>query len=274
MKDIENQGNDIQERLAALGQEFNPNKSFGLMGMLEAQNEQQSGQLQTSEPAESLAQPASAEPEVPQWIEPFQSSLRQMRNETKEQISRLESRITQASPSGGKSEEEEPLDPVSKEIYGLKQEQQRLRLNTAYERAKNALVSKKLASPDFDYTEDELRDVWTSQVGNNADYADSINWGIYFDQQALSRRTPKLEGRIKELESQLAKTQSTRNSANDLTSVPRSSRTTPAPQAESGSDFDEEVYRRATARMGKGRFQGFNRLLLEEQNRKLFTRAS
>lgn len=286
---IEESRSEIQDRLASLGEQFNTTQQFGLMGMLE-QEKQKIADLQrgnTQPPAEVQTQaPATQEDSdsPPKWLDPLTQSLRGIADTTTREIGSIRNEIQsirQQPIVQATQEEAGEIDPLAQKLGSMEQVLQKNRLDTAWERAKNALNSAKMRhGDDFDFKENDLRDAWRQHIGGNVQAAESTNWDVYMQQQYDSRRAPKLESRLKALEGELARQKAapaTRDTASDLAAVPRANRNGAPPAASSGiqGDFDEDVYRRANARMGKriGSFAGFNRLLVEEQNKKLLRTA-
>jgi hypothetical protein len=274
MPDIENTNDVLAEKLAGLNEQFNTNKSFGLMGMLEAQAQQADSGLTTD--AAAVGQAAAATSDQPEdrtsdILEPIHSSLRAMHNESAQQLGILRNEIAQLrqAPSPAAQSYEAELDPVARQLSETNNRLNQVQLQSAYDRARNELNMMKVKNPDFDYSENDLQAVWNQHIGNDPNKANATNWGTYFQQQFDSRQNPKLQQRISKLEAELA-AKSTNNSLNDLSAVPRGNRQSLAPQAATSGDFDEDVYRQASAKMGRFQFKGFNRALVEAQNKKAF----
>lgn len=271
MPDINDDNVSIQDRLADLGNSFNTNPSFGLMGMIEAQETGQG----TPAPASAPAAPA-ADDKPPEWFALINDSLQSVKDSTQQginQLTREVSSLKQAVPAGQPAPSyDDGLDP---DLRQVRSEVAQVRLNAAYDRARNALAVAKAKHPDFDYTEDELQRTWQEHIGTNVGAAEATNFDMYFQQQYDSRQRPKIEQENARLKAELEALKGSGNMS-AMSSVPRPGRQTSAssPSASSGSDFDEDIYRRASAKMSKGKFMGFNRALIEEQNRKLLTRAS
>ena len=288
---IDTTKNELQDRLASLGETFNSSKEFGLMGMLANANEKPASQtVQQLQHIESDIQPittsdsGAAVEATPDWIkamEPLNSSLRAVADTTTRELANLRSEITNMrQPVVQAQTEAESADPVAQKFGQLEATLTKTRLNTAWEKAKNALnSSRNTFGKDFDYKDEELQDVWKQHIGNNVAAAEGTNWDMYFKQQYNDRRAPRLESRLKELESQLekAKQPAGRDVVGDMASMPRGGRNgMPIPSRGPVNDFDEDIYRAASAKMGKrvGAFAGFNRYLVEEQNKRLLRTAS
>lgn len=275
---IEQSKNDFSDRLAELGQTFNTNKGFGMMGMLENQEQsasEPSSLTTAADPTPTTPAASTGDSSPPEWFEPLNSSLRAIKEETVQQMNSVRNEIAQlrTPPVIEQLTATGEIDPVAHELNTVKGEMGRMKLNTAYERARNSLNTMKIQHPEFDATEQDLRDVWTKSVGNNVGVAEGTNWDAYWAQEFTKRQEPKLKDRISKLENELAQAKSTRNTVNDLASVPRANRQgLPSPQVSEGA-FDEDVYRAASKRMSKGRFSGFNKMLIEEQNRKMLRDA-
>lgn len=270
--EIHKSSDSIQDRLADLGEQFNTNKSFGLMGMLESQQEQQ--QAQATVTAADPGDDDDKDKTPPEWLEPIHSSVRSIAETTSREIGAIRSELASfRQPQVQQAQDMGSQDPYEQKINALGQQLEQTKLNTAWERAKNALnAARSKYGADFDYKEDELVNTWKQHIGTNVRAAEATDWDVYFKQQHDSRRVPKLEQRLKEMEAESRKTG--RDVMSGLGALPRGNRNG-APQAApgAGSDFDEDIYRKASARMGKGQFKGFNRLLVEEQNKKLLRTA-
>ncbi len=288
---IDTQKSELQDRLASLGETFNSNKQFGLMGMLANANETPSPVSNQLQNIESTVQSNTTQDSgetveaTPDWIkalEPVNSSLRAISDTTTRELSNLRNEITslRATPVVQAQAEVEPADPVAQKFGQIEKTLTQTRLNTSYEKAKNALNSARNSfGKEFDYKDEELNEVWTKHIGNNVAAAEGTNWDMYFKQQYNDRRAPRLESRLKELETQLekAKQPAGRDVVGDMASMPRGGRNgMPIPSRGPVNDFDEDVYRAASAKMGKrvGAFAGFNRYLVEEQNKRLLRTAS
>ncbi len=267
---LETRGDAIQDRLADLGEQFNTNKQFGLMGYIENQQE-------TAAPAAKVADPEDDE-KPPEWFESVNSSLRALKDTTEGQFGQIRSELSslrQPAPAVAASEDFGSEDPYGQKIGQLEQTVAHTRLNTAWERARNSLNSaKQKYGADFEFQEGDLQNAWKQHIGNNVQAAESTNWDIYFQQQHDSRRAPKLEQRVSQLQAELSNAKQGGGLMNNMAALPRGNRNgAPTPAANANGDFDEDIYRRATARMGKGRFMGFNRALNDEQNKKLLRAA-
>src|SRR5260221_8649798 len=94
---IDTQKSELQDRLASLGETFNSNKEFGLMGMLANANEKPSPVANQLQNIESTVQSnttsdsgETVEPATPEWIkamEPLNSSLRAISDTTTRELS-------------------------------------------------------------------------------------------------------------------------------------------------------------------------------------------
>lgn len=267
---IDDQKQSMADKLADLGSTFNTNKNFGLMGMLENQQAPDSG----SAPPAPTTPAAGNEEHAPEWFGLLNTTVQGIKQDLNQNIGQLRQEIASVRTAPAQEHQQaEHLDPASAEVNSVRQDLVKVRLNAAWDRAKSALSVAKAKDKDFDYTEKELQDVWVNRIGNNVAAAESTNWDIYFDQQIASRKAPRLEQENSRLKQELDALKNAgitgAQRMNDMSASPRTGRTSAPPP--NGSDFDEEVYRRASARMGKGKFKGFNRALVEEQNRRLLT---
>ncbi len=269
MPDLETRNDDIQDRLANLGEQFNTNKEFGLMGFLEAKNETQ------AQPAAVAADPEPGdEGKPPEWFEPLNSSLRAISETNSRDFAQIRNELaaTRQPVQQVQQESFDSQDPMERRVNQLGQELAQTKINTAWQNARNSFqAAKSKFGADFDYSEQDLVNTWREHIGNNQAKADATNWDVYFKQQYDSRRVPKLEQRLKELESQKP---AGRDLNANLGALPRGNRNgAPQAAAVASGDFDEDVYRSASKQMSKGSFKGFNRLLVEAQNRKLLRTA-
>jgi hypothetical protein len=287
---IDSQKNELQDRLASLGETFNNNKDFGLMGMLAGANDKPSQSSQQLQHIESTVQSNTTSDSgegagsTPDWIkaiEPINSSLRAITDTTTRELSSLRNELSSLrQPVVQVQAEAEPADPVAQKFGQIEKTLTQTRLNNAWEKAKNALnAARNQYGKEFDYTEEELQSTWKQHIGNDVGRAEGTNWDMYFKQQYNDRRAPRLEARMKELEAQLerAKQPAGRDVVGDMASMPRGGRNgMPIPSRGPVNDFDEDIYRAASAKMGKrvGAFAGFNRYLVEEQNKRLLRTAS
>lgn len=279
----EAQGFELFDRLASLGEQFNTTKQFGMMGLLEQQQQERSQPA----PVADAAAPASdagkdSNINISEILDPINASLREFRETTTREIGGLRNEMSSFRQAPApQAEDAGEVDPATQRLSNVERSIQETRLNTAWERARNALNAAKIKhGNDFEFSEGELQDVWKQHIGNNVGAAEGTNWDVYMQQQFDSRRAPRLEKRMKELESELAKAKSGGSDpvTAGMAAMPRANRNGAPMPASAGvvNDFDEDVYRRASARMGKriGSFAGFNRLLVDEQNKKLLRTAS
>lgn len=263
-KPIETQSGSISDKLASLDAEFNPNKEFGMMGVLRAQDEAQRPAIESQ--AAPVIDPETKADEPPDWAQALESSFRATRNDIDQKLQTIESRfaqpITQMAQDLG-----DDVDPIVARQNQLEAQMSQTRLNTAWERANTALVRAKQKFGDtFDYNEAELQATWRQQVGNNLGVAEGTNWDTYFQQQFDSRQRPRLEAEVAKLRAEAqGKTSSV---VSNMGAVPRGGRNG-APQIARTNDdgFNEDLYQRASKRMGKHGFRGFNNILSEEQTR-------
>lgn len=271
---------EMYDRLANLSDQINTTKGFGMMGLLEQQ--QQERQQPAAPEAPIQAPPEASKPEVnlSEILDPINSSLRAFSETTSREIGSLRNDLSSLRQQQAAPEEVGEVDPVAQKLSSFEQQLLKTKLDTAWERARNSYnAAKTKYGNDFDYKEEDLRNTWHQHIGNNVKAAESTNWDLYMQQQYDTRRAPRLEKRLSELEGELAKVKS---GAVDpmaaMGAMPRANRNGAPPAVNPGitNDFDEDVYRRASDRMGKriGSFAGFNRLLVDEQNKKLLRTAS
>jgi hypothetical protein len=260
----------IQEKLSQLDSQFNTTKQFGFKGLLE-ESEAKERQLQgntsggdtTPAPTEDKPQ-ASTDP--PQWFGSLNTSLQTIRGELKNEIAQLRNNAPEAPPPEDENVSPE-LSPIIKTTRELGRGQMALALRVEESRAKDALRSARDKYKDFDFTEDELGQVWRSSVGNDANKAARIDWDDYFNTQYSTRQLPKLQRRNEELEKQISG-KNNRNTVDDSYSVPRSNRAlSTVTRDDNEGPVNEELYRRAAANMRRGSFIGFNKALMNEQRR-------
>jgi hypothetical protein len=255
-----------------------------MMGLLEQQQQERSQPAPVAEPVQANDGGNGKENDlnISEILDPINSSLREFRETTAREIGSLRNEFSSLrAPVAPQAEEAGDVDPVAQRLHQVESTMAQTRLNTAWERARNALNAAKLKyGNDFEFGEQDLQGVWKQHIGNNVGAAEGTNWDVYMQQQFDSRRAPKLEKRMKELESELAKAKSGNMDpvSAGMAAMPRANRNGAPMPAAAGviNDFDEDVYRRASARMGKriGSFAGFNRLLVDEQNKKLLRTAS
>jgi len=267
MADVKENQDRMADRLSQLGEEFNTNPEFGMMGYLKAQ-EQSAVKAEIPDPAPADPEPTPEEPKEDP-IAPLYSSIRTMEDRLANRFSSEIGAIKQAiQPREDFAQE---IDPVQRETTQLRSELDRVKLNQGYDKAKNSLNLWKVKHPDFDYSEQDLQTVWSSYIGNDTRKAEGSNWDEYFKTQYESRSMPK---KIKALEQELSTLKNKNNSLNDLSAIPRGNRQGPSsPQAVTG-DFDEDIYKEAIKGLRKGQFKGMNRALVAAQNKKLLRSAS
>lgn len=260
------------QKLADLDSTFNTNPGFGLMGMLgqQEQQHQQPQQVQTQADPEPDSKP-------PEWFDLLNQTIQTKSKRDEELLSTLtnkigtiESRIQQpsAQPQQFQQEPGEELDSAALERRQLFANQAALVIDNSYERGRNAIARLRSQNPNTDISEADLKAAFElNGLQQNPDLARRMDWEAYFDAEDKKRQAPKLASRLKELEQELTLLKSGKGIEN-MASVPRSNRAVTPSNASSDNGIDEEVYRAASARMGKGRFSGFGRALFEEQQKK------
>jgi len=271
-------GNNIRERLASLDSDFNTNQGFGFQGIMAAQEEKER-QLNATAKAEVVEQETAPAKDPMEWIAPLNTSIQTIRGEVQQGIGALANEINQLKQSRQTDEFAPAYDvppevlPVvqryENEISNLKKTTGELAVRQEWQRAQNALREARSKYKDFNYTDDELNQVWTGHVRNNPNVAASTNWDSYFKTQYEARVNPRLAEENTKLKADLERLKSGRNSVQDLYAVPRSNRQGPTVTAKNSddSDFNEELYQRARSKIQKGKFMGFNRALMDEQRK-------
>jgi hypothetical protein len=278
-KPIEAAADHTLDKLAALGTTFNTNPGFGLMGMLEGQEQraQQAAQAPATQDPAQAAPGTGEDDKAPEWFGPLNSSLQVFRNDVSEQIGTLRNeiqRVAQPSQPAMSQADYDALDPTIKNQMALDHRLAQVELNTHFERARNDLNRIKQEHPDFEYGEKELNDLFKNRIAGNLDAARASDFHAHYKQLYNEQLVPKVNARLKALEAENNQLKSGRSNVTEMSSVPRGNRQSVQPPAQqSGDAIDEDLYRRASARMSKGRFGGFNRALVEEQQRKSLSRA-
>jgi uncharacterized protein YoxC len=263
-------GSDISAKLAELGPTFNTNPGFGLEGVIKG-NEMRA-LAEEGNPAATV-ETKSTDPVIDdkvfqEVISPLNTSIQSIKQETRSQLGQIANAITELK-AGQRTQDvqTEDVDPTTAEVRNMRTEMAQLRLNNAYDRARNSLSAFKSQHPDFDWTEQNIQELWQSRIGNNVQTAETTDWNGYFKMNHDAKRALKQDQMIEELKGKVASLESKRNSVNDLASVPRSSNVISMAKPYADSDFNEELYSRASNRMGKGRFMGYGRILQEEQQK-------
>lgn len=264
------QGN-LQEKLAGLESEFNPNKGFGLMGMMEA-NEEKLRAEHASRTQEKVEVETKDSETPPDWLAPINTTLQQTRNEFQQGLGQVQNELMALKQSREPSHEL-PSDlppevaPFVSKFTDVERSIGNLALRQEFSRAKDALRDAKTRFKDFNYSDGELNSIWQSHVRNNPNTAANTDWDNYFRTQYETRRNPLLLNENESLKKEIDRLKSTRNSVSDLYAVPRSNRQSATVRNNDDSDFDEDLYQRAKSKVQRGKFLGFNRALLEEQRK-------
>jgi hypothetical protein len=261
-------GSDIANKLSELGPVFNTNPGFGLDGVIKG-NEMRA--LAAEDAANTAQEVKVTEPTIndkvfEEVINPLNTSIQATKQELRNSLGQINSKL-ETLTAGQKPETIEEIDPATAEVRNMRNEMAQLRLNNAYSRATNSLSAFKAKYPDFDWSEQNIQELWQSRIGNNVNLAETTDWDSYFKMNHDAKRATQQDKMIEELKGKVASLESRRNSVNDLAAVPRSTNTIPTAQPYADSDFNEELYQRATSRMGKGKFMGFNNVLQEEQRK-------
>jgi hypothetical protein len=262
-------GSDIANKLAELGPTFNTNPGFGLDGVIKGNEMRALANEGTPATPQTKAPEAPSEDKVfAEVIDPLNTSIQATKQELRQSLGQINTTLAELK-SGQRPQDvpTEDVDPATSEIRTLRTEMAQVRLNNAYDRARNSLNNFKSKNPDFDWSEQNIQELWQSRIGNNVNVAETTDWDSYFKMNHDAKRALKQDQMIEELKGKVATLESRRNSVNDLASVPRSSNSISTATPYSDNDFNEELYARASARMGKGRFMGFNNVLQEEQRK-------
>lgn len=266
---IEDRGSTLSDKLASLDSDFNTNKGFGFMGMLNA------GEEKAREELEEIKEEKSVKDDgPPEWFGPINTSLQQTRTEFQQGLGRLAGELQQLKQAKEPEVNQEFSDlpdearPIIQKFDSLEKNLGTLALRQEHTRAKEALRDARGKYKEFGYTDEDFNQVWSQHVRNNPNVAANTDWDNYFRTQHESRINPRLSQENEKLKAEIEKLKSNRNTVKDLYAVPRSNRqSTPARSSGDNPDFDEELYQRAKSKLQKGKFIGFNRALLEEQRK-------
>lgn len=278
MSQIDQNNSNIQEKLASLDSQFNTNKGFGMMGMINAEEnrlrKEVEAQKETPQAAETIT-PETKPSDPPDWFGPINTSLQSVRGEFQQTANALAQELQQLKQSREVQQTQDEsvppeISPIIQKVTNVEKSLGTLALRTEWNRAKDALRDARGKYSEFGYTDDEFNQVWNAHVKNNPDTAANTNWENYFKTQYETRRNPKLVEENEKLKAQIAQMQSTRQGqVKDLMAVPRANRQSVPDLSQNQDDVEEELYQRAKKRMQKGRFIGFNRALIEEQQKML-----
>ncbi len=276
-------GAGTKAKLASLDGEFNTNPSFGFMGMLE-KHEQQEREANESFKRDSNPKDAGGANQAdtdspsnpPDWLAPINTSVQVLKGEVSDRLSQLANEISSMKTPPATAQQINTYEDVPDEVRPVLQRmdaQQRaineVALRTEHNRAREALRSAKNKYKDFDYTDNQLEQIWQSHVKGDPNRAHSVNWDLYFDQQYHAQLNPKLAQENKDLKDKIEALQSNRNTVQDMQAIPRANRqSTPTMSTRADADgINEELYQRAKNKVQKGRFVGFGRALIEEQQK-------
>lgn len=266
MADNDNHDSHIFDKLQQIGQEFNTNKGFGLMGMIDNEDPQAAPRHQEPPAAQALA-PEALDSQIFERIAPLNDTLQAMN----QRFSKLEEKLQ--TPAPARTELPAPvappdLNPEQQKLWELEQRANRADRDYAYEKAANALNRVRLTHPDVDLSDNDLTSLWQQQrFDDNVQMAKNANWDQHWELMAKAKRTPRLEQQLKTMEAELSSLKSNRNNPiNDMASIPQPRRAAGPSQSINNDGIDEEVYREASKGMGRGRFMGFNKALFAAQN--------
>jgi BMFP domain-containing protein YqiC len=264
-------GSDIVTKLSELGSAFNTNPKFGLEGVIEGNELRARAEVETAKPA--IVETRSNVPVIDDKvfqdvINPLNTSIQQTKQEFRGALDRVTSAINELKSGQRPDVVAEDVDPVTHQTQALRNEMAQLQLNSAYDRAVNSLNAFKAKNPGFDWTEQNIRELWQTRIGNNVDLARNTDWDTYFQMNHDAKDAVRQRQQNEELKAKIASLESGRNSVRDLAATPRSSSNTISmAKPDSDSGINEELYQRANNRMGKGRFMGYGRILQEEQTK-------
>jgi hypothetical protein len=277
-------GAGTKAKLASLDGDFNTNPQFGFLGMLEAHEQKEKEANEAFKKDRNPAQKDAVDQEEkkspsdpPDWLAPINTSVQVMKGEMSQRLSQLANEISSiksppaATPINRYEDVPEEVRPVFERMDAQQRAINEVALRTEHNRAREALRSAKARYKDFAFEDQSLDEVWRNHAKGNPDRVANVNWDLYFDQQYHAQLNPKLSAENKELREKLESLQSNRNSVQDLQAVPRTNRqSTPAMSSKTDdAGFNEELYQRAKSKIQKGRFVGFGRALIEEQQRML-----
>lgn len=302
----------INNKLANLQTEFNQNKGFGFIGMLENNHDPQSDaarmavesyqnsfapqaapQAPAAAPAAAPSQEINAR-QAAEIMEPINNVVQDLRTEFGNTASELvniknqlhELRSLQSVAPGATDGAPDPFGAkLQAQISSMEDLYKKMHTTQMQDRALSALQSTRQKFPDANLGQNDFDTVWKGNgLDQNPAAAERVNWQQHWEMVAKSKSHDKAVERIKNAEAELERLRTNRpNPISEMSSTPRTSRTSGAGLPQStilgAEGFDEELYQEAVDIMGgtdraKGRFMGFNRALNEAQRRKSLRGAS
>lgn len=286
----------MSEKLAELGKEFNQNKGFGFMGMLENNHDPQSDAArginqQQQQAAPSIDQALNTAPQIAaptqpdqqqiaQIIDPINTAVQGLRSESARDLENIRNEINalRQANSAVPPAADGTVDPVMAKIAQMEQMHTKMHRMTLQDRALSSLNQMKSRFPDADLGESDFNQVWKgNNLDQNLSIAEGVDWNQHWEMVAKAKSLDKAQAKLRSTEQELERLRSNKPSvAEQMSSAPRTQRQPGSglPQGQLlGSDgFDDQVYDEAVKIMGgqdraKGRFMGFNRALVEAQRR-------
>lgn len=295
----------VNAKLAALGREFNQNKGFGFMGMLENNHDPQSdaGRAQNDfQQPPTLNQAIAAPPQVPApapnpeaearqaaaYMEPINNAMQGLRTEfgaatselhnMKNQLAEMRSLQATAPATTADGAPDPFAQKLQTQIANMENSYQKLYRTQLQDRARAALVDVRAKFPDANLGDTDFDQVWRGNgLDENLSTAEKVDWRQHWEMVAKAKSLDKVLEKSRSQEVELERLRSNApNMLNEMSSAPRTSRATgvglPQSQIMGPDGFDEQLYDEAVKIMGggsadraKGRFMGFNRALVQAQ---------
>jgi hypothetical protein len=272
---------DPLDKLNALAEQINDKPGFGLMAQLGIDNHGNPLNQGISGQPSRVETPAADNSEreskmLQEVLAPLNSSFQGFKQEIKQDIGGIRTELssirqTAAQPQTTQQDTGD-VDPIQREVHQLKDQLYRQQVDTAWQKAQTALSEIKAKNPDTELDEDYLRQTWQSNnLSQNVQIAQNTNWRKLLEDQHAIRQAPKIAKENETLKAQMESAKSNRNVLSELGAVPRNSRGASQPDGATGSgDYgtDNDVYKAASAQMGKGKFMGFGKALFDAQRSK------
>lgn len=243
------------------------------MGMLKDQEDRERQVNNSSATPPTTSTEPKKEEEVPSWFGPMNASLHSIKNEFSTGLTSLKSEIDQlrgpAQPETVDPNLPPEVAPVYQRVNALNKDFTTLALRQEESRARDALRDARSKYKEFQFSDDDLRNMWGNHIKGNINKAAATDWDAYFRVQYETQVNPRLMSENEKLKAEIARYKNGGNQVDDLLSVPRANRQSAAAsqlaEASQGDGLNEELYLRARNKVSKGNFRGFNRALVEEQ---------
>lgn len=305
----ENQNNDMFDRLEQLSSEFNTAPGFGLMGQLQ-NGDPQAMRQGLVPPAAPAAPAAPAQDDLnPKMISDVVAPLNETVQGLNQRFAAIEQLMkaqqphptdirpqTVATPHVQAAPSTEGMTPEQIRQMDFEQEQKKMQIDLAWERARNYLNDARIQFPLAKLSEDDLKEVWMKgKMSEHPDVARNLDWKNHWNLEAESRsyktmvpQFSTMEQQLKSMQDELSalKTQAAaKPNAADMGALPQSGRRILSPSDQSKTTitrgpngeevvYNENVYKRAKERQGRNGFAGFNKILNEEANREALQQVS